>query len=187
MSLLNDKSIELNCEEIGLVKPFVKENLQPNSLDLRLGDEYLVDCSFETFNILPEKLLMPGDFILGTTMETVNIPRNLAGRVEGKSSTGRIGLMVHSTAGFIDAGFCGQITLELKNISNKPIMLHSGTPICQITFELLVDEPSKLYGDCDNHYQGQCGVQASKYPLVDGVYHVTDKKVQEDQTTLGDF
>lgn len=185
MTMLNDKGVKKLAYDLNLITPFNQANLQPNSYDLTLGNEYIRDKQFFIEN---EYLLQPNDFILATTVEKINMPSDLAGHVEGKSSTGRIGLMIHSTAGFIDAGFQGQITLELKNIGNKPIRLHAGVKICQIAFTTLIGEPMNLYGECSNHYQGQCGVQMNqKYPLIDNVYEVSENPVIDNQSFLEEF
>lgn len=136
---------------------------QPASVDLRLASVFVEPYSEK--EITCEKLytLLPGECILGSTVEWVEISRTLVARVEGKSSWGRRFLMVHSTAGFIDPGFRGRITLELKNLSSCPIVLPVGEAICQISFEFLDTAAQRPYGhpDLGSHYQDQPGALAS--------------------------
>lgn len=119
----------------------------------------------ETLDELKAFILHPGEFILGATFESVRIPDNVVGRLDGKSSLGRLGLIVHSTAGFVDPGFEGTITLELTNISNLPITLYAMMPVSQISFMYLSTPADKPYGGERSKYQGQRGPQASKYYL----------------------
>ena len=147
--------------------------IQPSSVDLRLGSEFW-EMITQTepidpkntepkYNIIRTNALIipPNNFVLGTTKEHIELPPDLAGRVEGRSSLGRLGIAVHITAGFIDAGFKGQITLEIKNQSPNPVILYENMRICQITFEQLTGEPKRTYGECDNKYQNQEGVTGS--------------------------
>lgn len=108
--------------------------------------------------------LKPKEFVLATTEEKVGVSTAFVARVEGRSSLGRLGLSVHSTAGYIDPGFAGQITLELTNHTNKTILLYPGMKICQIAFELLVHPSVRYYGhpELNSKYQGQKGAQGSK-------------------------
>lgn len=103
--------------------------------------------------------IVKGDFILASTQETVHIPNDVVGLVNGKSSLGRRGLVIHQTAGFIDPGFKGQITLELTMVSNKPLRLHAGQPICQLVLMRLTSAAERPYGSdgLGSHYQGQQG------------------------------
>ena len=142
--------------------------MQPNSYDLTLKGEFLKN-GVETKDTY---FLNPNEFILGSTNEYVSIPPHLTGRVEGKSSLGRLGLLVHLTAGFIDSGFFGNITLELKNLGNYPIELHKDARIGQICFYKLENTPQRLYGDYGNHYQDQVGVTESRIELINGYYKV---------------
>lgn len=172
--MLSDKTIRGLALSKGLINPFDKKRLQPASYDLSLG------CSF--INVGSSKitdvdfgdvmLLEPNDFVLGTTIESVSIPADIVGRVEGKSSLGRIGLLTHATAGFIDPGFNGKITLELKNIGPKTIALNVGCNIAQICFEYLDVCCENPYNSNRNHYQDQDDVVPSRYDFVDGVYVV---------------
>ena len=105
-------------------------------------------------------VLHPSEFILGVTEEVVRLSNNIVGKIEGKSSLGRLGLMVHVTAGFIDPGFIGPITLEMKNLLNVPIVLRPGKKICQIAFAWLNSAARRPY---DGRYQNSKGVVASRY------------------------
>ena len=173
--ILNDKSIKNWSNELDMINPFDEKNLQPASYDLTLGDSFIYpkysndvvkDDSME-YLILP-----PNDFMLCTTVETVKIPYDLVGRVEGKSSLGRIGLLTHITAGFIDPGFEGKITLELKNIGPKNIALEIGCPIAQICFEELDEICTTPYNAERNHYQHQTDVVPSRYEVKNNTYIV---------------
>ena len=109
-------------------------------------------------------ILHPGEFVLGSTFEAVTLPDDLAGRLEGKSSLGRLGLLTHSTAGFIDPGFTGHITLELSNVANLPIMLWPGMKIGQLCLFRLTSPASAPYGSAQfgSRYQGQRGPTPSR-------------------------
>ncbi len=161
------------------------ECIQPASVDLRLGSQFQVFRNHREGYIDPAEkqdltepyvaerffMLHPGDFVLGATDEWVSITGSgvripemgmtvgLAARVEGKSSLGRLGLLVHSTAGYIDPGFRGNITLELANVSRLPIRLTPGMRICQIRFELTSSPPLRPYGHAGlgSHYQDSIG------------------------------
>lgn len=171
--ILSDKTIKqkLKSEEI-IIKPYPEE-IQPSSVDLRLGNEFWSPVKTEEvldiknnepkYNIINANaiVLPPNEFILATTNEWVEIPNNLSAKVEGRSSIGRLGVAIHVTAGFIDPGFKGNITLEIKNLAHQPIMLHSGMRICQLCFEHLDTIPDRVYGECGNKYQEQKGVVGS--------------------------
>lgn len=156
--------------------------LGPSSFDLRLGDELI---SFDSYRIrvidprskkiddsyvkkikIDEKkgfIIHPGDFILGTTLEYVKIPKNIVARLEGRSSYGRLGLIIHATAGYIDPGFEGQITLELQNNGKHPIVLYSYERICQIVFETMTsDSVVPYHKKRDNKYMKQKGAVKSR-------------------------
>ena len=173
MTFLPDHAIHNFGER--LIKPFYPDCVEPASVDLHLSTEFAVpDTSAVRYIDLDEPqdimrhlvldgdgyVLHPGDFILGVTEEFVTIPDYIVGKIEGKSSLGRLGLMVHVTAGFIDPGFNGCITLEMKNLLNVPIVLRPGKKICQIAF-------AYLNAPCDKPYQGRYqdskSVVASKY------------------------
>ena len=110
-------------------------------------------------------ILHPGEFVLGSTLERVTLPDDLVARLEGKSSLGRLGLLIHSTAGFIDPGWDGHVTLELSNVANLPITIYHGMKIGQISFMQLSEPTSKPYGTASlgSKYQGQRGPTPSRY------------------------
>ena len=177
--MLSDHSIRELCQNEKLIEPYSDSHLQPCSYDVRLSDEIirfighgtikLSDRSFsgEYFKLNMNEhgyILEPGEFILGSTIEKVKLPNNIAARFEGKSSLGRIGLATHVTAGFIDPGFEGTITLEIKNLNQYPILLETGCPIGQLCFFKLDSEVEKPYGSdgLNSKYQGQHGPTISK-------------------------
>jgi len=160
----------------------VDQQVQPASVDLRLGEEFL---EFERTNIAcihpdsadevdeyvsethvaegGEFVLHPGDFVLGTTKERVAIPDDLVAHVEGRSSLGRLAVVVHATAGLADPGYCGQITLELSNLGAAPVALSPGMRVSQLTFTELTSPADRPYGaERGSKYQGQSGPQASR-------------------------
>jgi len=110
-------------------------------------------------------ILHPGEFVLAVTLERVEVPADLVGRLDGKSSLGRLGLIVHSTAGFVDPGFKGRLTLELTNVANLPVTLYYGMPVSQISFSRLTTPADKPYGSAGSKYQGQTGPEPSRYYL----------------------
>lgn len=151
-----------------MIGPWRHEQLQPASYDLRLGRQlrnesglaWTMRSGTDSDAVPHLEDLEPGRFVLGHTEEFIIMPPHLCGRVEGKSSVGRRGLAVHVTAGFIDPGFRGQITLELKYQGTlKHMKVYPGMLIAQITFHLLAGRPRRLYGDptLGSHYQGQLG------------------------------
>jgi len=117
-------------------------------------------------------MLHPGEFVLGSTLERVTLPDDLVARLEGKSSLGRLGLLIHSTAGFIDPGFDGHVTLELSNVANLPITIYPGMKIGQLSFVQMSEPAETPYGSgaLGSKYQGQRGPTPSKYwqNFVDG-------------------
>lgn len=139
-------------------------NINPASLDLSLGEE-IRDVDGRLIDKLSkddEFIIKPNQFVLAHTLEKINMPVNLLGIVKGKSSLARKGLIVEF-AGFIDPGFTGQITLELKNVSDKPVTLKKYMRICQLCFLKMTDMPRYPYGsDNDSHYQHQMGAVASR-------------------------
>jgi dCTP deaminase len=172
--ILSDKTIQhkLQTGDIVITPSPTLDQIQPASIDLKLGNEFLlphIDQTIDVKNASPryEPLkcnvlqLPPKAFVLGTTIEKVKLPSNLIGRVEGRSSIGRLGVAIHITAGFIDCGFEGQITLEIANLSHNPIMLYENMRICQIVFEEVDTTPNRTYGEAGNKYQGQTGVTGS--------------------------
>lgn len=171
--VLPDHTLRQRCYN-GLVMPFKEENLQPASIDLTLSNEFMVATNhdIESIDLINKVnpnmklfktnkfILHPGEFCLGSTQEEVSLTDDIVGRVEGKSSLGRLGLFVHVTAGYIDPGFTGNITLELYNAANLPIILRPDRPICQISFEFLYEPCEKPY---NGRYQGDKGVVESRY------------------------
>ena len=154
------------CGKINIT-PFDETRIQPNSIDLTLDDEIMiydkVFDEFETISISDYGYIeiLPNDFILASTVERVSLSNGVCAQVDGKSSYGRKGLQVHQTAGFIDAGFSGNITLEMVTVG-QPIRLEAGMPICQLVFwDAYPSE--KPYGSegLGSHYQGQTGVTRS--------------------------
>lgn len=173
--ILSDKDIRAAQRNHGLITPFVDSNVQPASVDLTLGEEVIFwhdgvrygsilhghEYLHHTYRDM--RYINPNEFMLATTVETVNIPNNLVAQVNGKSSWARKGLLVHTTAGFIDPGFRGQITLELKNVGHEPIVLTPGVRICQLVFTALSSPAEFPYGSPGlwSHYQNQSGVTES--------------------------
>lgn len=145
--------------------------LQPASVDLTLSESILVPANRRVgtgdlpYTLPPEGIrLRPQGFILGCTEQTLSIPHDLAARFEGKSTLGRMGLLTHISAGFVDPGFQGQLTLELANLSPDDILLYPGMPIGQLCFYML-DQPCRhSYGSpqVGSHYQGQAGATAAR-------------------------
>ena len=164
------------------IEPWDPDMVQPASVDLRLGDSFRVFHNYRVSAIdlreppsnLTEEVIVPtgeafvihpGDFCLGRTLEWVAIPDDIVARIEGKSSLGRLGLIVHATAGFCDPGFEGTLTLELGNLTRVPIRLYPGLPIAQLSF-MTLDRPAlRPYGSpgLGSHYQGQRAATESRY------------------------
>jgi len=182
-SVLSDGTILQYVEE-GRIKvdPWDPKMVQPASIDLRLGDSFRVFHNHRATAIdlrdppsnLTEEVVMPdgeafvihpGEFCLGRTLEWVRIPDDIVARIEGKSSLGRLGLIVHATAGFCDPGFQGTLTLELNNLTRVPIMLYPNLPIAQLSFMTLDRAAQKPYGSpgLGSHYQGQRAATESRY------------------------
>ena len=181
--ILSDRSIleAINDGRI-IIEPFDKECLQPSSVDLHLDHRFLVfknhtlghiDVRKDLSNLTQEVsssdddpfMLHPGEFVLGSTSERIAVPEDLVARLEGKSSLGRLGLLIHSTAGYVDAGWDGQLTLELSNVSNLPITLYPGMKIGQISFVQMTTPAERPYGasELGSKYKGQEGPKASRY------------------------
>jgi dCTP deaminase len=181
--ILSDRDI-LAAIESGVVgiEPFDRSDLQPSSVDLH------VDRYFRTFHnarhpfidvkkpmedltelveVAEEEafILHPGEFVLGSTRQYVRLPHDLVARLEGKSSLGRLGLLIHSTAGYVDPGFQGHLTLELSNVANLPITIYPDMPIGQISFFKLSSPADNPYGSrkVASKYQGQRGPTPSRY------------------------
>jgi dCTP deaminase len=146
--------------------------LQPASIDLRLGREFrrAVTASEGVEEVTEGGafILGPGEFALGTTLERVHVPSDLVARIEGRSSIGRLAILVHATAGFIDPGFEGEITLELANLGPRSASLRVGSRICQIVFHLLTSPAERPYGPArGSKYAGQSGPTPSRLPEDD--------------------
>ena len=180
--LLSDRDIrdELNTGRIGL-DPFEAEMIQPSSIDVRLDRYFRLFDNHKYPFIDPAQdqpdltrlveveqgepfILHPGEFVLGSTYEGVTLPDDVAARLEGKSSLGRLGLLTHSTAGFIDPGFSGHVTVELSNVATLPITLWPGMKIGQLCFFRLSSPAEHPYGSAryGSRYQGQRGPTASR-------------------------
>jgi dCTP deaminase len=176
--VLSDRTIR---EELAsgrlVIEPFDATLLQPSSVDVRVDGAFRVfhnnrrayidvkDANDDLTELveIPEGeafILHPGEFVLGSTRERVALPDDLVARLEGKSSLGRLGLLIHSTAGYIDPGFDGTITLELSNVARLPISIYPGMPIGQISFLQMTTPVESPYR---GKYQGQAGPTASAY------------------------
>lgn len=191
--ILSDKTIleKIKQKEITITPNPTMEQIQPSSIDLRLGNEFLlphIDVPIDVKNGSPhyEKVncnvlqLPPKSFVLGTTIEKIRLPPNLIGRVEGRSSIGRLGVAIHITAGFIDPSFEGQITLEIANLSNSTIYLYENMRICQIVFEEIDSVPNRVYGEAGNKYQNQEGVTGSMIYYDDDTQKYGEKQWQSE-------
>jgi dCTP deaminase len=181
--ILSDRSIR---EEVAagriVIDPLDESAIQPSSADLRLDRFFRVFLN-HTMPVIDVKqnldeltreveidddrafILHPGEFVLGSTLERIGVPGDLVARIEGKSSLGRLGLLIHSTAGFIDPGFHGHITLELSNVANLPITLYPGMRIGQVSFLRMTTPADVPYGTgrLGSKYQGQRGPTPSRY------------------------
>jgi dCTP deaminase len=199
VSVLSDRDIAAALTEGRVrIEPYDKADLQPSSVDLHL------DCSFRVFRNnrypfidvrtaqpdLTELLevggdepfvLHPGEFVLGQTLEWVELPDDLVARLEGKSSLGRLGLLIHSTAGYVDPGWKGKLTLELSNVATLPIALYFGMKIGQISFLTMSSPVERPYGSAGlgSKYQGQAEPTASAF-FAD-FEKVADKPAPEDR------
>ena len=158
--ILSDRTIRRELEQ-GIIKPMPADSqIQPASVDVKLGSQLTwINGHQQTISENEGFLLYPGKFVLGCTEEWFEIPNYLAAQVNGKSSIGRRGLMVHVTAGFIDPGFRGNITLELVNLGTSPFYLEQGMLIAQVLFHRLTTDVLRPYGhpDLKSHYQNQSG------------------------------
>lgn len=181
--VLSDRTIRRLLEAGRIeIDPFDETLLQPSSVDVR-ADRYFrvfhnarypyvdVKKPMEELTELVEVdgdqpfILHPGEFVLGSTLERIRLPDDLVARLDGKSSLGRLGLLIHSTAGFIDPGWDGQVTLELSNVSNLPITIYAGMKIGQLSFVQLTEPAEHPYGSgqIGSKYQGQKGPVPSRY------------------------
>ena len=164
------------------IDPYDKTLLQPSSVDVRVDRYFRVfhnaryafidvkkpqDDLTELVEVAGEQafILHPGEFVLGSTLERIRLPDDLVARLEGKSSLGRLGLLIHSTAGFIDPGSDGHVTLELSNVANLPITIYYGMKIGQLSFVQLTEPAETPYGSgaLGSKYQGQRGPTPSRY------------------------
>ncbi|MGH8958734.1 MAG: dCTP deaminase [Acidimicrobiia bacterium] len=181
--ILSDRDLKVELESGRLVvDPVSPDAIQPSSIDLRIGHHFRVFANtrypyidvrkpMEDLTELVEVagdepfILHPGEFVLGTTLERVEIPNDLVARLEGKSSLGRLGLLIHSTAGFVDAGFRGHLTLELSNVANLPITLYPRMKIGQISLFRMSSPADKPYGSdrLGSKYLDQVGPTPSRY------------------------
>jgi dCTP deaminase len=183
MSVLSDRDIRSAIEagEV-VIKPYDPKDLQPSSVDLHLDRRFRVfrnnrypyidvrspqpDLT-EMLSVADDEpfILHPGEFVLGQVLEWVELPDNLVSRLEGKSSLGRLGLLIHSTAGYVDPGWKGNLTLELSNVANLPIALYYGMKIGQISFFRMSSAVERPYGspELGSKYQGQSEPTASAF------------------------
>ena len=181
--VLSDRSIrEAIAAGRIAIDPFDEALVQPSSVDVRCDHRFrvfrnhttgIIDVKqnledlTELVEVVDDQafILHPGEFVLGSTTERVKLPNDLVARLEGKSSLGRLGLLIHSTAGFVDAGWDGQLTLELSNVANLPITLYPGMKIGQISFIRMTTEADVPYGSgaIGSKYQGQRGPIPSRY------------------------
>jgi dCTP deaminase len=181
--VLSDGDIRAEIEAGRIVlDPYVPEAVQPSSVDLHLDNRFRVfrNSRYPYIDVREEQpeltelveirddepfILHPGEFVLGSTLERVELPNDLVARLEGKSSLGRLGLLIHSTAGYVDPGWEGNLTLELSNVANLPITLYDGMKIGQISFQRLSSPVEMAYGDSrlGSRYRGQRDPTASLY------------------------
>jgi dCTP deaminase len=182
-SVLSDGTIRRLIEDGRItIDPWDPGLVQPASVDLRLGDSFRVFHNHRTSAIdlrdppanLTEEIVIedddafvihPGEFALGRTLEWVELPDDIVARIEGKSSIGRLGLIVHATAGFCDPGWKGTLTLELNNLTRVPIRLYPGLLIAQLSFMALDQAAERPYGSSElgSHYHGQVAATESRY------------------------
>ena len=181
--ILSDRSLrEAIAAERIIIEPLDDNCIQPSSIDVKVGNLFrvfrnhttgIIDVKLDLEDLtelvsIPDGgvfMLHPGEFVLGSTLERVVVPDDLVARIEGKSSLGRLGLLIHSTAGFIDAGFDGHITLELSNVASLPITIYPNMKIGQISFVKMTTPADNPYGKGarGSKYQGQRGPTPSRY------------------------
>ena len=183
--VLSDNTIraEIDAGRI-VIDPYDASLVQPSSVDVRVDNRFRVFQNsrypyidvrqpMEDLTELVEVegdepfILHPGEFVLGQTLERVTLPNDLVARLEGKSSLGRLGLLIHSTAGFVDSGFSGNLTLELSNVANLPITIYQGMPIGQMSFMRMDAPVDRPYGseETGSKYQGQAEPTPSRFYL----------------------
>jgi dCTP deaminase len=180
--VLSDRTIKLEMAKGRIVvEPCDPDDIQPSSVDLHLGADFQVFRNSRLPYIDPAReqagltervmasvaepfVLHPGEFALGTTVERIALPVDIVGRLEGKSSLGRLGLLIHSTAGYVDPGWDGRLTLELSNVANLPILLSPGMKIGQISFAQMTTDVDRPYGHfgLGSKYQGQTEATPSR-------------------------
>ena len=181
--ILSDRDIRsaLDAGRI-VIEPFSPDAVQPSSVDLHLDRRFRVfrNSRYPFIDVRQDQpdltelveidaeqpfILHPGEFVLGSTLERVSLPDDLVARLEGKSSLGRLGLLIHSTAGYVDPGWDGNLTLELSNVANLPITLYYGMKIGQISFQQMSSPVDVAYGDSriGSKYRGQRDPTASLY------------------------
>ena len=180
--VLSDRTIKEKVAAGAIrIEPLDPEDIQPSSVDLHLGSTFQVFHNSRYPYIDPSReqdgltepvesssetpfVLHPGEFVLGTTIERIVLPEDLVARLEGKSSLGRLGLLINSTAGYVDPGWEGRLTLELSNVANLPIVLMPGMAIGQISFFEMTTSVDRAYGSpgLGSKYQGQTDVTPSK-------------------------
>lgn len=183
--ILSDRTIKLEVAKGRItIDPLDADDIQPSSVDLHLGADFQVfrnsrypyiDPAREqpglmepvTASVEEPFVLHPGEFSLGTTIERIGLPDDIVGRLEGKSSLGRLGLLIHSTAGYVDPGWDGRLTLELSNVANLPILLVPGMKIGQISFAQMTTSVDRPYGhpELGSKYLGQESATPSKMHL----------------------
>jgi dCTP deaminase len=165
-----------------VIDPFDPTCIQPSSVDVHVGTQFRVFANsrypyIDVKREMPDLtelvqveggdpfILHPGEFVLGSTLERVALPDDLVARLEGKSSLGRLGLLIHSTAGYVDPGWDGYLTLELSNVANLPITIYPGMKIGQISFMQMTEPAARPYGSSQigSKYKGQKGPTPSRY------------------------
>lgn len=195
--ILSDRDILRRIKKGDLkIKPFDKKALQPSTIDFQLDSKICVFDNWQTaFIDLAKKqdvsrvidigkkgsfIIHPGEFILGSTVEKVTLPTDLAAKVEGRSSLGRVGLVIHATAGYVDPGFSGHLTLEISNISRLPIKLYAGMRIGQMSFIMMSSPVLKPYGSpsLGSKYQGQ------EYPTATRIWKEFKTKTRKGRSAI---
>jgi len=181
--VLSDRDIRAEIASGRIViDPFIPEAVQPSSVDLHLDRRFRVfrNSRYPYIDVRADQpeltelveiggddpfILHPGEFVLGSTFERVQLPNDMVARLEGKSSLGRLGLLIHSTAGYVDPGWEGNLTLELSNVANLPITIYYAMKIGQVSFVQLTEPAETPYGadKLGSKYQGQRGPTPSRY------------------------